>query len=98
MARIFYSFCSRMRPGCGKTWLMNTGTIKLTVFGADVTVDHAAHLKANLDRLKAMLGACEGATRRYLSLADVRFPIPDTSRYVGSLILREHRLRVNHNR
>lgn len=38
--------------------LLKAGTIKLTVFGADVTIDHVARLKANLDRLEAILGAC----------------------------------------
>ena len=37
--------------------LLEAGTIRMTVFGADVTHDHAGRLKGNLDRLEAVLEA-----------------------------------------
>jgi hypothetical protein len=48
--------------------LLAAGTIKLTVFGTDVSQDHAGRLKANLDRLEAVLDAYDqidggGSTR-----------------------------------
>ena len=39
--------------------LMTAGTIKLTVFGADVTHDQAARLQGNLDRLETALAALD---------------------------------------
>lgn len=37
--------------------LLAAGTIKLSVFGTNVTHDHASRLKANLTRLEAVLEA-----------------------------------------
>ena len=39
--------------------LLGAGTIRLTVFGTDVSHDHAGRLKANLDRLEAVIDAYE---------------------------------------
>ena len=39
--------------------LMEAGTIKLTVFGADVTHDQAARLRGNLGRLETALAEFE---------------------------------------
>lgn len=38
--------------------LMESGTIKMMVFGADVTDDQAARLMGNLRRIEAALEAC----------------------------------------
>ena len=39
--------------------LMETGTIKYTVYGSDVTFDQAGRMKATLDRLETILEAYE---------------------------------------
>jgi hypothetical protein len=48
--------------------LLAAGAIKLTAFGTDVSHDHAGRLKANLDRLEAVIDAYDqidggGSTR-----------------------------------